>query len=125
AAFMFSGMLDLSPDDFAHKKLEITDVKKVLQFTLWKLEQLRQWERGSIFGEIKTLSKAMDIKLGDFNHPIFVAIAGTPNSWSVMESMEILGADMTRARLRHAIEVLGGVSKKEGKRLEKEFKTLS
>lgn len=125
AAFMFSGMLDLSSEDFVHKKLEVTEVKKILQFTLWKLEQLRQWERGSIFGDIKGLSKAMDIKLGDFNHPIFVAIAGTPNSWSVMESMEILGADMTRARLRHAIEVLGGVSKKEGKRLEKEFKTLS
>ena len=41
-----------------------------------------------------------------------------------MESMEILGADMTRARLRHAVEVLGGVSKKETKRLDKEFRTL-
>ena len=124
AAFMFSGMLGVSADDFAHKKLEPSDVKKVLQFTLWKLEQLRQWHRDGIFAEIKGLAKAMDIKLGDFNHPIFVAIAGTPNSWSVMESMEILGPDMTRARLRHAVEVLGGVSKKEAKRLEKEFALL-
>ena len=121
---MFSGMLDLSPEDFAYKKLDATDVKKVLQFTLWKLEQLRQWQRDAIFAEIKGLAKAMDIKLGDFNHSIFVAIAGTPNSWSVMESMEILGPDMTRARLRHAIEVLGGVSKKESRRLEKEFVLL-
>lgn len=124
ATFMFSGMLDLSPEDFAYKKLDATDVKKVLQFTLWKLEQLRQWQRDAIFAEIKGLAKAMDIKLGDFNHSIFVAMAGTPNSWSVMESMEILGPDMTRARLRHAIEVLGGVSKKESKRLEKEFALL-
>ncbi|WP_299735028.1 glutamate--tRNA ligase [uncultured Endozoicomonas sp.] len=124
ASFMFSGMLNLTADDFSHKKMEAGDVKKVLQFTLWKLEQLRQWERGQIFAEIKGLSQAMGVKLGDFNHPIFVAIAGTPNSWSVMESMEILGPDMTRARLRHAVEVLGGVSKKEGKRLEKEFAAL-
>ena len=124
ATFMFSGMLDLSPEDFAHKKLDATDARKVLQFTLWRLEQLRQWQRDGIFAEIKGLAKAMDIKLGDFNHPIFVAIAGTPNSWSVMESMEILGPDMTRARLRHAIEVLGGVSRKESKRLEKEFALL-
>ena len=124
ATFMFSGMLDLSPEDFAYKKLDATDVEKVLQFTLWKLEQLRQWQRDTIFAEIKGLAKAMDIKLGDFNHSIFVAIAGTPNSWSVMESMEILGPDMTRARLRHAIEVLGGVSKKESRRLEKEFALL-
>ena len=124
ASFMFSGMLDLSSEDFSHKKLEEADVKKVLQFTLWRLEQLRQWTKENIFAEIKQLSKEMGLKLGDFNHPIFVAIAGTPNSWSVMDSMEILGADMTRARLRHAVTVLGGVSKKEGKRLEKEFKAL-
>ena len=124
ASFMFSGMLALSAEDFVHKKLDAAAVKKVLQFTLWKLEQLRQWQRDAIFAEVKGLAKAMDIKLGDFNHPIFVAIAGTPNSWSVMESMEILGPDMTRARLRHAIEVLGGVSGKESKRLEKEFAAL-
>ena len=124
AAFMFSGMLDLSEQSFTHKKLEPADVKKVLQFTLWRLEQLRQWNKGNIFAEIKALSGAMGIKLGDFNHPIFVAIAGTPNSWSVMESMEILGADMSRARLRHGIEILGGVSKKETKRLDKEFRAL-
>ncbi|UYM14976.1 glutamate--tRNA ligase [Endozoicomonas euniceicola] len=124
AAFMFSGMLELTAEDFAHKKLEEAEVKKVLQFTLWRLEQLRQWNKGNIFNEIKTLSGEMGLKLGDFNHPIFVAIAGTPNSWSVMDSMEILGADMTRARLRHAVAVLGGVSKKESKRLEKAFKAL-
>ena len=124
ASFMFAGMLDLSEKDFAHKKLEAADVKKVLQFTLWKLEQLREWDKDNIFADIKALSKAMGIKLGDFNHPVFVAIAGTPNSWSVMESMEILGADMTRARLRHAVEVLGGVSKKETKRFDKEFRGL-
>lgn len=124
AAFMFSGMLELLPENFAHKKLDAAGVKKVLQFTLWKLEQLRHWQRDAIFAEIKGLANAMGIKLGDFNQPIFVAIAGTPNSWSVMESMEILGPDMTRARLRHAVEVLGGVSKKESSRLEKEFKAL-
>ena len=58
ATFMFSGMLDLSEEDFAHKKLEQADVKKVLQFTLWRLEQLRAWEKGNIFAEIKGLSKA-------------------------------------------------------------------
>ena len=31
---------------------------------------------------------------------------------------------MSRARIRHAIEVLGGVSKKAAKRLEKEFQAL-
>ncbi|WP_252176269.1 glutamate--tRNA ligase [Endozoicomonas sp. 4G] len=124
ASFMFSGMLELSEEDFAHKKLEPTEVKKVLQFTLWRLEQLRQWNKENIFAQVKTLAGEMGLKLGDFNPPIFIAIAGTPNSWSVMDSMAILGADMTRARLRHGVNVLGGLSKKETKRFEKEFRAL-
>ena len=35
--------------------------------------------------------------------------------------MAIIGADISRARLRHAIEVLGGVSKKQAKKLEKSW----
>lgn len=124
AAFMFSGMLELTPEQFAHKKLEEGQVKRVLQFALWKLEAQRQWTKDNIFDDIKGLAKAMDLKMGEFMFPIFVAIAGTPNSWSVMDSMETLGPDMTRARLRHALNVLGGFSKKETKRVEKEFAAL-
>lgn len=41
-----------------------------------------------------------------------------------MNSMYLIGADMTLQRLRHAIEVLGGVSKKKAKELEKRHKAL-
>ena len=124
ANFMFSGMLELSEADFAHKKLDQDGVRKLLQFALWKLEAQRDWTKDNIFGDIKTLSKDMGLKVGDCMQPIFVAVAGTPNSWSVVDSMEILGPDMSRSRLRHAVEVLGGVSKKQMKKLEKEFRTL-
>jgi glutamyl-tRNA synthetase len=38
--------------------------------------------------------------------------------------MEVLGPDMSRARIRHAIEVLGGVGKKRLKKLEKQYQEL-
>ena len=124
SGFMFEGMLKLSVEDFNHKKLSEEEVKKALQFVLWKMEGLRQWNKEAIFSEIKALAGAMTLKVGDVMAPVFVAIAGTPNSWSVVDSMEMLGPDMTRARLRHGIEILGGVSKKGLKRLEKEFHQL-
>lgn len=124
AAFMFAGQLDLKTEDFAHKKLGEDEVRKVLQFILWRLEALRTWEKDNIFAEIKTLAKQLGLKIGDCMQPVFVAIAGTPNSWSVVDSMAILGPDMSRARLRHAVNVLGGVSKKEMKRFEREFRDL-
>ena len=124
AQFMFSGMLNLRPEDFAHNKLEEAQIKRVLQFTLWKLEAQRHWSKETIFADIKALAKAMDLKMGDFMFSIFVAVAGTPNSWSVMDSMALLGPDMTRSRLRHALEVMGGFSKKETKKVEKEYAAL-
>ncbi len=66
----------------------------------------------------------MDFKVRDFLFPLFVAIAGTAASVSVIDSMALLGPDMSRARIRHALTQLGGPSKKEGKRWEKEFNQL-
>jgi glutamyl-tRNA synthetase len=37
----------------------------------------------------------------------------------------LLGSDMSRARLREAINVLGGVGKKQAKKLEKEYAQLA
>ena len=125
SGFMFAGMLNLAPESFAHRKLDDAGVKKALQFVLWRLEALRQWDKNAVFAEIKTLAKALGLKTGELMQPVFVAIAGTPNSWSVVDSMAILGPDMSRARIRHAIEVLGGVSRKEARRLEKEYKQLA
>ena len=56
--------------------------------------------------------------------PLFVALSGQSVAYSIPDSMAILGPDMTRARLRHAIDACGGVSKKALKRLEKEYAAL-
>ena len=124
ASFMFSGMLPLTPEQFEHNKLDGDQVRRILQFALWRLEAQRHWSKERIFADVKGLAKAMGLKMGEFMFPVFVAIAGTPNSWSVMDSMALLGPDMTRARLRHALNLLGGFSKKESKRVEKEYAAL-
>jgi glutamyl-tRNA synthetase len=123
--FMLAGMLPLKPEDFSHNKIDESQVKRVLQFTLWRLEAQRQWTKDNIFADIKFICGAMGLKMGDFMQPIFVAIAGTPNSWSIMDSMAVLGPDMTRARLRAALDLLGGFSKKETKKVEKEYQEIS
>ncbi|QFU75740.1 glutamate--tRNA ligase [Halioglobus maricola] len=124
ASFLVSGTLPIDEESFAAIKGEREDVVKGLQFALWKMEALQQWNRDSIWNELKGVADALDVKVKDFLAPMFVAISGTSASFSVVDSMELLGADMSRARLRHAIAVLGGVSKKGMKRLEKEYQSL-
>jgi glutamyl-tRNA synthetase len=74
---------------------------------------------------MKDLADAMDIKVKDFLAPLFIAIAGTTASISVIDSMQILGADMSRARIRHALNVLGDVGKKKLKKMEKAYANLT
>jgi glutamyl-tRNA synthetase len=124
AGFLVSGTLPLDEDSFAGVKGEKEDLVKGLQFALWRMEALQQWNRDNIWNELKAVADASGVKVKDFLAPIFVAIAGTSASFSVVDSMEMLGPDMSRSRLRHAISILGGVSKKAMKRLEKEYQTL-
>ncbi len=109
---------------FAGNKLDVEKQKEYLQFALWRLEALRTWERGELFAELKTLAEQMGLKIKDAIAPVFVAIAGSTASFPVVDSMQIIGPDMSRARIRHAINALGGFGKSKQKDLEKIFDKL-
>ncbi|MGW8171031.1 MAG: hypothetical protein ACWGHV_05290 [Stutzerimonas stutzeri] len=124
AGFFFSGPLQLDPALFAHKKLDATQVRQVMQLILWKLEALRQWEKERITACITQVAEHLGFKLRDVMPLMFAAITGQASSVSVLDAMEILGPDLTRFRLRNALELLGGASKKEAKEWEKLLASL-
>jgi len=124
-SYLVSGMLPISAEDLRTAAMDDDQLLEVLQFSLWRLESIQQWRRDNIFNNLKSLADAMDIKMKLFLAPLFIAIAGSSSSISVMDSMALLGADMSRARLRHAIELLGGVGKKKLKKMEKAYQQLS
>ena len=125
SSFLVSGMLPVEKEKYEVLKLEDEQIKSILQFALWRLEALRQWERDAIFAELKALADSMEIKLKDFLAPLFIAIAGTTASFSVMDGMALLGPDMSRARIRSALTGLyGEIGKKQMKKLEKAYEAL-
>lgn len=124
AGHFFAGMPAIEVDDFETIKLELDQQKELLQLLVWRFEQVRQWEKDDLFTQVKLLSEHFEIKPKLLLAPVFMAITGSLTSTSVMDAMVILGSDITRARLRHALEVLGGVSKKRTKALEKVARDL-
>ncbi|MDT8894163.1 glutamate--tRNA ligase [Halomonas sp. I1] len=124
AGHFFSGLPAIDEQSFGQVKLEREPLLKLLQFLVWRFEGVPTWNKEALLGEVKALSAHFELKMKDFLAPVFIAITGSPSSTSVMDAMAILGSDMTRARLRHAIEVLGGVSKKQTKRFEKAYREL-
>ncbi len=125
AGFFFSGALNLDPALFEHKKLDATQVRQVLQLTLWKLEALRQWDKERITDCINAVAAHLELKLRDVMPLMFASITGQASSVSVLDAMEIIGPDLTRFRLRQALELLGGASKKEVKEWEKLFAAMA
>ena len=124
-SFFFSGLLEVNETSFQQKNLSAADQAKILQFSLWRLEQLGDWQRDSIEAALQSLAECLELKIRDFLFPLFVAMSGKAVSTSVIESLSIIGLDISRARIRHGIEVLGGISKKQTKNLEKEYRGLS
>ena len=55
----------------------------------------------------RDLATKTDIKLRDLLVPFYVAISGQTASVPLFDAMEILGRDISRARLRHAFALLG------------------
>ena len=123
--YLVSGMLPITADQLTASGIEDETLIEVLQFSLWRLEAIQDWQRDTIFETLKSVADSMGIKLKPFLAPLFIAIAGSSASISVMDSMNLLGADMSRARLRHAIDVLGGIGKKRLKKMEKAYQQLS
>lgn len=125
SAFLFDGMFDLDESSFAGvKNLEIDQIKLVLQFSLWRLEAQTDWTGESLNQLFAQLAEQLELKIRDVLAPIFIAVSGKPVSPPLFESMSLLGADMTRARVRHALNSIGGISKKQLKKLDKQYAVL-
>lgn len=105
-------------------KMDQETTAAALQYLIWQFDDVRQWNKDNLFAIAKRTSGHFEQKIKDFLVPVFVAITGKTSSSSVIDAMVILGSDMSRARLRAALNHLGGVSKKAAKRLEKDYQAF-
>jgi len=123
-SYLVSGMLPIRLEHLKSSGMDEDQLLAVLQYALWRLEAVQNWNRDNIFKALESVADGMNINLKPFLVPLFIAITGSTASISVMDSMNLLGADMSRARLRHAIEIIGGIGKKKLKKMEKAYQAL-
>ena len=111
-------------DDFSHKSLSRDEVVKVLHHTLAAFDELRTWQRDDLFELCQNMAEKCQMKFRDFLFPLFIAISGRSVSLPLFDSMVFLGVDISRSRLRDALDNLA-VSGKERKRLDKSYVALT
>ena len=122
--YLIGARAPLTLESFSHKSLDREAVVKVLHHTSAAFDQLRGWQREDLFTLCQNLADACEMKFRDFLFPLFVATSGRAVSVDLFDSWVFLGPDVSRVRLRDALESLG-VSGKERKRLDKSFASVT
>ena len=97
-SYLISGMLPISADNLLAAGMEQDKLVEVLQYSLWRLEALQIGNATVFLRPLRALLMLWILNLKPFLAPLFIAIAGSSASISVMDSMALLGPDMTRAR---------------------------
>ena len=105
-AFLFSGRLAVRAADFTGKKMDEQQARQALTLTLAEFDALPVWNAFGIEDAIKRVAESLDKKVRDVARPLYVAITGSPTSIPLYDSMELLGRDLCRERLRNALDVL-------------------
>ena len=101
--------------------LETDVLAALLQYLIWRFEDMSIWTREAVEIEIRWVADSLDLKLKDVMPVVFMVFSGTRQAISAFDLAVLLGPDRTRARVRAGLNVMGGLSKKGLKRLEKSY----
>ena len=124
-AFLFARRVEPRREDLVPKKRTPEETAEALQCVVWALEEVTPWGRDGVEAALKGVAAAREWPIRDLTRPLYAALMGQPVGPPLYESMALLDIDLTRARVLEAIEVLGGLSKKRTRRLEKDWARVS
>jgi glutamyl-tRNA synthetase len=114
---------------FDTKELTIADrdadtVAEILQVAGWELDKLRVFSADAIRERLARVATVYGLELKHLLRPFYVAVSGKSSSTPLFDTMAILGSDLSRLRIRRALEALGGLSKKRTKEVEAKYAQL-
>ncbi len=123
-AFFFADAVPLDASKLALKDKAPEEMAAIVQLVLWRLDQQQDFGGAAIEAVFRETAEKLDIKLRDLTRPFYIAVAGAEAAPPLFQSMELLGPDLVRIRLRRALEALGGISGKKQKILESRYEQL-
>ncbi|MEO9169783.1 MAG: glutamate--tRNA ligase family protein, partial [Candidatus Baltobacteraceae bacterium] len=111
--FLFAGRLPVTADLLRGGKLDDLEMRQAFQLAQGEFDVLPEWNLSGIEQVLKRVAQSLGKKPRDVARSFYIAMTGSPTSIPLYDSMELLGRDIVRERLRIALESLGAPSKKE------------
>ena len=124
ASFLFSESISATPEKLSGK-LEPDDAARLVKVAEWEFEKLPAWTAEAIGHTFNRIAEIEERKLKQIMPTFFVALTGSKVSLPLYDAMTLLGPDLSRTRLRQALDIFAeaghGLSKKGLKALQKEY----
>ena len=125
AQFLLADKLEYTVTELTGK-LDPGEAARLLKIAEWELEKTAEWNRDELSSLFQRMAQTEEMKLKELLPLFFVAITGSTVSLPLFDGMSLLGPDLSRTRIRLALEKLAdtgnGLSKKGLKSLEKEYR---
>jgi glutamyl-tRNA synthetase len=112
-AMFFSGRLNVPEERLLDGKLDRDTIRKLYVLSLAVCDGLQEWSVAVIETALREIADRLGRKFRDIVRPLYIAVTGSPTSVPLFDSMEILGRDLVRERLRQALATLGGATSAE------------
>ena len=118
--FFFISDLKLTPEILCPKNISAELTSSIVQGVIWSLDAQENWTGSGLEKASHEVAECFGVHHKKVMIPIlFAALMGKHMGPPLFDSMTLLGKDIARVRLMHAIEVLGGISNKRMDLLKK------
>lgn len=104
--FFFSGDLKYDPNLLLAKGRSPADMAQVLSDALDALEPIEDWSTANLTQAMESFLKEKGLKARDVYMPLRVATTGSKETPPLFESIEVIGKEMVRRRVRCAVMTL-------------------
>ncbi len=103
ADFFFNGSLNYEKEALIPKNVNATDLKKAFLSLLEQLDELYVWTSENIESILHSQLERLGWKPKDYFMPVRIAVTGRKDSPPLAQTMEVVGREMVRFRLRDAL----------------------
>lgn len=112
--FLFVNHLHYALEDLCPTGQPKERVAMMLQTLIWCMDEQENWKRDGLEKASHQVSETFAAHHKKVIIPLlYISLTGKRHGPPIFEAIDLLGKDRTRARLLHAIELLGGISNKK------------
>ncbi|MCB1041793.1 MAG: glutamate--tRNA ligase [Acidobacteria bacterium] len=119
--FVFYSDVKVEAEDMVPKNRDQDGTRDMLQMFVWELEKVIDFHEEAIEQAFKTVAQIENWSLREITQAVRIAVTGKVVAPPLFGVMAVIGSDVCRNRLMHAIQLLAPLGKKKLAKLQEHY----